>query len=152
MQGEVYEKNHIIFGPGLIDAYRLESSAARYPRVLVSENIQLASQSISYDVQGRKSMTLDVKIQRDFDGLYYLDWMLHYHRIYEPGGTGFRTDGPEDYRQFKKSIEYALEDAKDDPAVKSKIFWLANYFNCVIERGRSADVLGGSSDVAQIAL
>lgn len=152
VQGEVYEKNHVLFGPGLIEAYRLESSAARYPRILVSEDIQSTSTSITYDVRGRKSMPLDVKIRRDFDGLHYLDWMLHYHTVYEPSSKGVRLDGPENYHRFKDAIEFALEGATDDPAIKSKIFWLANYFNSVIERARAVDVLGGSKNVAPIDL
>ena len=153
VQGEIYEKDHITFGPGLIEAYKLESSAARYPRIIVSEEIHLASQSVSYNVDGRESMLLDKKIRRDFDGLHYLDWMLHYHSIYEPGSKGFRIyEGPGNYLGFKEAIEFALEDAAENPAVRSKIFWLANYFNSVIERGKVEELLGVSRDIAKIEL
>lgn len=152
VRGDVYEKKHVIFGPGLIEAYKLESSAARYPRILVTQEIKTIAQSISYDVRGRKSMPLSIKIRRDFDGLHHVDWMLHYHTVYEPGSKGIRADGPEDYRYLRKVIEFALKDAADSPAIKSKVYWLANYFNDVISRGAAEELLGGSRDVEKIPL
>lgn len=152
VQGQIYEKSHIIFGPGLIKAYKLESSAARYPRILVSEEIQLASQTIPYNVRGRESMPLSVKILRDFDGLYHLDWMLHYHEIYDQGFKGIPNDTPEFYNELKKIIEFAIKNSPKNSSVTSKIFWLANYFNSVIERGATANCLRLSPDVTKIVL
>ena len=36
---EVYHENGVIFGKGLINAYELESNAAKYPRIIVSKNL-----------------------------------------------------------------------------------------------------------------
>jgi hypothetical protein len=151
VQGDIYEKKQVIFGPGLIEAYKIESTSARYPRILVSEDVRLKSQSVSYEVRGRKSMPLSIKIRRDFDGLHHLDWMLHYHTIYGPETRGVRINGPEDYRYLKERIEFALKDASDSPAIKSKVYWLANYFNDVITRGAAEGLLGRSRDVEKIA-
>lgn len=38
--GELYHKDGIIFGKGLIEAYKIETSLAVYPRIVVSDEIQ----------------------------------------------------------------------------------------------------------------
>jgi hypothetical protein len=148
--GEVYEKDRVIFGPGVIAAYDNESKAAKFPRVLVTDEIYAQSQSIEYTVGGRSPMWLKDQIRRDSDGLYHLDWLRHYHRIYEPGAKGFRTDGPLDFRVIKNFVEYWLGEAKGRVDIQSKMRWFAGYFNEVLARGKELNILGKHTSLAPI--
>lgn len=150
--GEVYEDEQIVFGPGLIHAYMNENKVARYPRILVSEEVLHHARSVDYVVPGRGKMVLSDKVIQDADGQWHLDWLLHIHRIYEPGTKGFRIDSPENYALFKEAVQYLLENHASDQAIQEKIHWFANYFNEVVMRGRKLNVLGSNSDIEEITL
>lgn len=140
--GRVYEEGQVIFGPGLIDAYENESKAAKYPRVLVTDDIYERSRSIEYVVGGRAPMRLEERIRRDFDGLYHVNWLCHFHRIYEPGAKGFRTDCPLDYGRIKEVVEYWLLESKERIDLQSKLRWFSGYFNEVLAKGKELNILG----------
>lgn len=37
--GDLYHKDNIVFGQGLIEAYRIESEIAEYPRIVLSDKL-----------------------------------------------------------------------------------------------------------------
>ena len=140
--GQVYEEGQVICGPGLIDAYENESKAAKYPRVLVTDDIYERSRSIDYVVGGRAPMRLEERIRRDFDGLYHVNWLCQFHTIYKPGAKGFRTDSPLDYGRIKEIVEYWLLESKERVDIQSKMRWFAGYFNEVLVKGKELNTLG----------
>jgi hypothetical protein len=56
----------VVFGQGLVDAYRLESEVAVYPRVVLSSAM---SGNEAWRTEDRRM------VKRDFDGVYYLDYL-----------------------------------------------------------------------------
>jgi hypothetical protein len=64
--GKLYHQEGVVFGQGLIDAYRLESEVAVYPRVVLSASM---SSSAAWRTEDRRM------VKRDFDGVYYLDYL-----------------------------------------------------------------------------
>ena len=148
--GQVYEDGQVIFGPGLIDAYENESKAAKYPRVLVSNDIYESSQSIDYVVGGREPMRLKECIRRDFDGLYHVNWLCHLYKLYKPGAKGFPTDGPLDYESVKNVVQYWLRESKERVDIQSKVQWFAGYFNEVIVLGKELNILGPHGSLSAI--
>jgi hypothetical protein len=63
--GNLYHSNGIVFGDALIEAYRLESSVAVYPRVVLSQKI------CNRDSWMRWS---GISLRRGIDGLYYFNY------------------------------------------------------------------------------
>ena len=64
--GEVFDEDGPIYGPGIIEAYELESSHAIYPRVILSES-----------VLKKEKETLKIiskRIKTDRDGMVYINW------------------------------------------------------------------------------
>lgn len=62
---DLYNKGDIIFGPGLNEAYKLESKAAIFPRVILSTNI----------VNHNEFTLLNEYLILDRDGKYYVDYL-----------------------------------------------------------------------------
>jgi hypothetical protein len=152
--GEVYEQEHVIFGPGVVAAYDNESKAAAFPRILVTDEVYAKSQSIEYIVGGRAPMRLSERIRRDFDGLYHVDWLCHFYRIYEPGVRGLRLDAPLDFGAIKHVAEYWLNDPelKKRVDIQAKMRWFASYFNDALHRGRKLNILGRHTELQPIDL
>jgi hypothetical protein len=152
VRGQLFEREHVVFGPGLIRAYDLESKLASYPRVLVSEDVVQRTALIPYQPRGRDPMTLRHRLRRDADGLWFLDWLRHYHKIYEPGSKGVRTDSPIDFEMVKSTIGWSLGEFKQDRRVLTKVRWFANHFNRVLAEGRELNILGRHRNLEEIII
>jgi len=62
-QGLTVHEKDIIYGEGMINAYKIESSAAVYPRIVLDPKI---SQSLNSNIK-------DKFLDKDFDGLWFID-------------------------------------------------------------------------------
>lgn len=71
VRGQLLHDGNVIFGPALIDAYRLEQSEAKAPRVLVSDEVcrLLAFEPSKADWPDR------IPIARDRDGKLFIDFL-----------------------------------------------------------------------------
>jgi hypothetical protein len=73
--GELYHKDRVAFGTGLVDAYELESTVAFFPRVIITPSVfelfppVAAADGLSTD---------DRTMFRDADGYWCLDYMTAY--------------------------------------------------------------------------
>jgi hypothetical protein len=71
--GDIYQKDRVAFGMGLVTAYELESKTAFYPRVIVTEDVfKLAA----FETDG--DCTTDRALFRDADGYWCIDYMTGY--------------------------------------------------------------------------
>lgn len=66
----------MVFGPGMIDAYTLESKAANYPRIILGKDIlALGDFSVGdnplFDIEKRNPTG---PVGRDSDGMYYINY------------------------------------------------------------------------------
>lgn len=104
--GRHFVKDRFLFSMGLIDAYRLESSLARYPRIVVSENLlQLASPAISLN---------EFPILREEDGVVFVDYL--------------NPDAAAPTGALTQAIQSILSaSAHAGPSVQEKLRWLARY-------------------------
>jgi hypothetical protein len=124
--GKLYHRQNIVFGPALVKAYKLESQYARYPRILVAEDVLAMAHA---DGKG-----LDLqKVKRDVDGLYYLDSL----RVFAPP-TAMLTAGvyPPEFefhlRRCREVTVESLERYNSDLRKQEKWQWIAQYFNEVV--------------------
>lgn len=104
--GKHFVKDRFMFSKGLIDAYQLESSQARYPRIVVSENLlELASPIID---------VAKLQILREEDGLAFVDYL---------------ADGsPEEAESLVAAITALITGTNTASAsVQEKLRWLARY-------------------------
>ncbi len=111
------------FSAGLIDAYKLESKSARYPRIVISsEVIDL--------VYPEKSSNLPNLIKED-DGLFFIDYI---------GITSHKK--PTALKKNIKAVVSSLLES-EDPSIKEKGRWLANYSDAILNTNLSTPKFSG---------
>ena len=120
--GDLYIDDTFVLGPGLIDAYKLESQNAKFPRIIVDE--RYAEKAISYmnnaylRINEGKGKCAIIK---DDDGVYFLDYL-------EPNQYGVDKSIDTTYEWIKQDEEILniiLSSATGCP--KDKSDWLKKY-------------------------
>jgi hypothetical protein len=104
--GKHFSKDRFMFSKGLIDAYNLESTQAKHPRIVVSENLlQLASPKIKIE---------DLKLVKEEDGVTFIDYLS--------------TDSDEEKSLLTQAVQLAISRSPNGNAsVQEKMRWLARY-------------------------
>jgi hypothetical protein len=72
--GDICLTDEIIFGPALIECYRLESKASIVPRVIVSEGLRAAVEGI-VDAQVESKVETLSSVCRDVDGWWFVNYL-----------------------------------------------------------------------------
>lgn len=120
--GDLYIDNAVVWGSGLIEAYRIENDLANYPRVIVSKKVLDA-----FDQCKQKSLNLYAMIEKDFDGYWFVEYFAAAPNI---------TLIP----QLSDNLKYKAQIyASGNERVKQKINWIIHHFNsycmCFKDRG-----------------
>jgi hypothetical protein len=129
-----------LFGPAVVRGYELENQVARFPRIVVGEEVLneirtnpalWTHDDADTELKGVKSL-----LRRDFDGEYFVDYL----RILEG-----ELDEPADYPRLlglhDEFIKRGLKRYKGKASVLSKYKWLREYHRHTVkvwqERNRS---------------
>ena len=135
--GLLYHDKNVVFGPALISAYRLESTAAIYPRVIIEQHV-VEKLGYKYSLDGthdyRKSRwqsQVSFNLERDFDGLYYLDFFYVSLCFISPKEIN------DFYMNLRKVIIEGLSNSNS--AIRSKYGWMKVKFNTLPNKFKSAD-------------
>jgi hypothetical protein len=130
--GDIYISGSRVFGPGLVDAYELESKYAIYPRIVVDPKLIQEYKSnkllrakwhrLKDDMESVKDL-----LKQGDDGMWFID----YGRV-----TMGELDEPEMRPIFlQRHREVILAGAKRHAKLNSiltKYIWMANYHNNII--------------------
>lgn len=102
--GELFINDILVYGAGLIEAYKLESKVAIYPRVVVSSEVAYLNEKES--------------IIKDYDG----NWFVNFYWSFI-GSAGLYID-------MSSYIDNVIQEADlKDYKIRQKINWLINYHN-----------------------
>lgn len=104
--GKHFVKDKFLFSKAMIDAYVLESSQARYPRIVVSDDLlQLASSTIPIS---------SLKLHKEDDGATFVDYL--------------RWDSENDRQELAAAVAGITSEAeKLSSGVQEKMRWLTRY-------------------------
>lgn len=140
-KGLCYHHDNIVFGPAVIEAYKIEKEEAKYPRTLLSEKVL-------YDGKNTISPVKEVffnLIREDHDSKYF----IHYLRIIRLFSDSMEREQPRDYLNMLETIKAKIEkellnvkkiESKDCPnknlkvSEVEKIEWIKDYFESATDR------------------
>jgi hypothetical protein len=122
-KGQLHHTDKVVFGPALIEAYRLESQLAKFPRILVDRYAHLDFGQIK--VGDEVHAHLRPSIQLDNDGPPFLDIFATFR--------AFSDRSPKRLHEVARSCRAYIQDQLNgsiyDPAVFEKLRWLTIYWN-----------------------
>lgn len=117
----IHEEGGALFGPVMIEAYKLESRQAIYPRVLISEEAYHHLEAVLGEVKPNLLDTALTFVRKAFDGHMFIDLIS----IFEAKGF---------VEQKKSEIEDRLADIEEDilstsPMAYPKVAYLLDRWN-----------------------
>lgn len=133
--GPIIHTDEIIFGPALIQAYKLESIAASSPRIILPQSLYSSdSEFKSMVIKPAGKNKLSDLLSLDEDDFYYLDY---FDKCQNPELGIFVNDN--EYMQhlgnMKKVITEGLRTT--NPGIYSKYGWMKSKWNKTIQRYQS---------------
>jgi len=120
--GDLYINGNIVFGPALVKAYELESTIAKYPRIVV-ENETLRF----LNVQTHKSR-LDALLQQADDGVWFIRYPSALYIQAEHDGADF-TPLATFLEEHKSLIVNGAPPSSGLDGVSLKYNWLTRFHN-----------------------
>lgn len=83
VKGEIYSKDDILFGQGLIDAYLIQENYAKYPRIILPMELI----DLQIDSQHIKDLFNIGLLFKDYDYVYCIDYLKMFYAWSHPKGT-----------------------------------------------------------------
>lgn len=133
-KGRLYQDQNTVFGPGLVEAYRLENEVAKFPRILVPRSV--TSDARLYAQQGTHwERAFKGTFVRAADGPSFLhilrDQSLH---LAEVAGRSPKPSIKNDavlkiLAPMRTAIQKRFDEASDVPEHFQKVAWFAAYWN-----------------------
>jgi hypothetical protein len=132
VKGAAYHRGRVLFGPAVIEAYKLENRVAKYPRILVIEAV--LKNAWNYHKGSHRRGRL---FTQDTDGCWFVN-------VLTPSMSKWSAVSPlradVSSRKFlqtaRRQIKSNLEKARNDLGQLSKLHWLGHHFNKIaLQRG-----------------
>ena len=131
-QGPLYHQSDLVFGPGLIRAYELESKNARYPRVILEPSLAAAwapGMAVN-DKEGNRIGNCRTW-RKDKDGWWFFDFLQPFPSPMPPFDHVSMSHFEKQLKRPKEAILAGLNRFQSDSKVLPKFQWLAEYFNTI---------------------
>jgi len=128
-RGDLYHEGSIVFGPAFLKAYRMERKVARFPRVVLGEEVAALGLSVAAPVDE----IFRRFARRDEDGLHFVNvlWVLR-------TAMDSASEPLEEWRQLCEKIDAWLAEegvrSADHPRRREKIDWFRRYFDWATDR------------------
>jgi hypothetical protein len=124
---ELFMDENIVYGTGLLEAYKLESEIALDPRIVLSKPVlDLVKKHMGYYAKKSGSPQYS-DVLMDSDGVAFINYL-----------DKTKVDSERLYwnmvEEHKMQIELNLQHYESQPKIWSKYFWLANYHNYFCEQ------------------
>lgn len=133
--GEFFTMKNTVFGSALIEAYKIESDIAVFPRIVISKNViehlkdtNIFSKNILSDYKKliANSSSAKIMIKKDFDDLYFVHYFNYLQNIKLANKVHLK-------QKIKDFIVSNMENHKNDIKLFEKYYWLNKYYETSIE-------------------
>ncbi len=123
--GDLFMDEFTAFGPAMIDAYRLESQVADFPRIVLSnEVVALAQKYTKFYLEPAYSPE-NSNVLIDVDGVAFINYLDELCGV-DDGGYFLYADSLASHRD---NIMRQLVDNRKTPKIWAKYRWVASYHN-----------------------
>lgn len=125
----IHNNNGTVFGEGLIDAYKLESCNAKFPRIILSDNLL---NELNYPIETKRNRyPYHQYLDRFNDGCVGFHQMVYYQVV--ENWTEMTADILiESLGKVRKVIVNGLDSSFEKPDVFEKFKWLKEQYNKLI--------------------
>jgi hypothetical protein len=136
-KGSLYHNRSMVFGPALVDAYRLESQIAKFPRIVIPRAVAMDGNVYAQQGTHWKNYFEDRFLQSK-DGPFHLHILRDVSRISFKVATRVSEPSGNDEsaliiaRQMRTAIQKRFDEASDNPDHFQKIAWFVEYWNAHI--------------------
>ncbi|MGA3209434.1 MAG: hypothetical protein ABSE05_16620 [Syntrophales bacterium] len=121
--GNLYMDDTVVYGNGLIEAYKAESYLARDPRIVLSVSAKEAvNKHLGYYGGHDYAPQVD-QYSKDSDGQYFLNYL---RAVFHEDSGDLREDILFKHKEITESM---LTKWKESPIIWAKYAWVANYHN-----------------------
>ena len=140
--GRVLHDEHMVFGPGVNEAYRLESTVAKFPRIILGRHAFSAVCGFAKTEELWEAIT-SARLLRDSDGVWFLNYL---NNVAAANITSRGSSRPGEDKLFDQGtqiqsvIQGKLDTSLDAPDVYAKLRWLGEYWNRVVVGSDDANV------------
>ena len=125
----IHIENGTVFGQGLIDSYKLESNSAKYPRIILSDNLL---KELNYPIETKRDRyPYHQYIDRFDDGCVGFHQMIYY-QVLESWEEMTKEKLIESLSIVRKVIVNGLDTTFENPDVYEKYKWLKEQYNKLI--------------------
>lgn len=130
-KGEMIHDKEFMFGPAFIEAFKLETKSAFYPRVILIDEsiIEIGVKYYGYhpaDDEEFEKSEIKSTLSKDFDGFYYVNY------INEETMQEISKEGKEYVSQLADFISTRLKNYEDNPNVSQKYEWMREKYNALV--------------------
>jgi len=146
--GELHFDKDFVFGKGIINAHKIESKVAIFPRIVVDNTYTAAtSTSLSDNDDTLERGTVPVEyigqIKSDFDGINFIDYLDCAKLKSDIGHWKFENGFCVELENHKKNIVRNIEKYSQgyNPTVLQKYKWLRNYHNNFCSEQGYSDII-----------
>lgn len=121
----MYMDENIVLGPALVEAYKLESETAFYPRVILSKDVEIILEKHINFYKSKLDAPQITEYLIDVDGFYFINY------LYILIGDNFLGEDIliKELTEHKNSIVKSLNENLTNFKVIEKYVWVANYHN-----------------------
>lgn len=126
--GGMLHTEHLVFGVGVNEAYRMESMVAKVPRVALSKTAVQAAEGFA--IGGEIWNTYkNSRLLRDKDGVWFLNYLNDLRAFNSQSGTSTTHPMHMIGNWIRNHIQTMVDTTLDRPDVYSKLEWLGRYWN-----------------------
>lgn len=130
----MHHDDAIVFGVGVNEAYRLESTVAKVPRIMLGRRAMEAAKHYAATDEIWANYK-NSRLLRDTDGVWHLNYLteigvfnrqdpddpeIRKHPLYIAGES------------IKRIIQYQVDETLDQPDIYAKVEWIARYWNAEV--------------------
>jgi hypothetical protein len=139
-KGKLHHDEKIMFGPAFLEAYRIESTVANYPRVVLSRDVYL-----DYQAMVRRDEVAEARVLLADDGPAFINVLELFRHSRTAAVLRARMRRA---AECQAALQQLLTDSIHEPKHFEKLRWFAIYWNSVVgnwENGAAAVVFPAST-------